>query len=182
MYSNKEIAERLVGLREACGYSQEDLAAAIGVDAEVYKGYERNGEDIPISVIYQVAKLCGVDFADIITGISAKLDTYYIVKSGEGTSVSRYPGYDFKDLAFRYNNKIMQPLLVTLDPSDEPAELVSHSGQEFNFVLSGTVILTFDDKELVLEQGDSIYFNPTHLHGQKCGSAKPAVFLTVIVE
>ena len=76
----------------------------------------------------------------------------------------------------------MQPFIVTLDPSDKPAELVTHSGEEFNLVLDGTVIVTFDNRELVLNKGDSIYFNPKHPHGQKCGSETPATFLTMIAE
>ena len=76
----------------------------------------------------------------------------------------------------------MQPLLVTLDPSDKPAALVTHPGQEFNFVLEGTVAVIFDGKELILQQGDSIYFNPTHPHGQRCVGDKKAKFLTMIAE
>ena len=40
----------------------------------------------------------------------------------------------------------MQPLLVTLDPSDEPAKLVTHGGQEFNLVLEGTVVVVWGDR------------------------------------
>lgn len=40
----------------------------------------------------------------------------------------------------------------------------------------------FEDKELILEEGDSIYFNPLHPHGQVCADDKPAVFVTVIAE
>ena len=76
----------------------------------------------------------------------------------------------------------MQPLLVTLDPSDEPAKLVTHAGQEFNLVLSGAVAVIFDDHEIILNEGDSIYFNPTHPHGQKCVGDTKARFLTVIAE
>ena len=54
--------------------------------------------------------------------------------------------------------------------------------EEFNLVLDGTVIVTFDNQELVLNKGDSIYFNPKHPHGQKCGSETPATFLTMIAE
>jgi quercetin dioxygenase-like cupin family protein len=96
--------------------------------------------------------------------------------------VDRYPGYNYQDLAWGFGHKIMQPLLVTLDPSDEPAELVTHRGQEFNLVLRGKVVVTFEDRDLVLEEGDSIYFNPNHPHGQKCGGDEPAQFVTVIVE
>lgn len=177
-----EISARIRELRDACGYTQEQLAQELGVDIRVYKEYEVDGANIPISVIYEIANKFGVDFTEIVTGVRAKLDTYHIVKRGGGKSVSRYPGYRFEDLAFRYSHKIMQPLLVTLDPSDEPAALVSHAGQEFNLVLEGTVAITFDGKELILNEGDSIYFNPTHMHGQKCVGDVKARFLTIIAE
>ena len=129
-----------------------------------------------------MANRFGVEFTEILTGTAAKLDTYQVVKAGEGREVDRLPGYHFEDLAWRYTHKIMQPLLVMLDPSDEPAALVTHSGQEFNYVLEGTVIVTFDDREFTLDAGDSIYFNPMHRHGQRCGSDVPAKFLTFITE
>ena len=178
----QEIAQRIAGLRDACGYTREELADELGIDHAVYAGYEENGQDIPISVIFQIANKFGVDFTEILTGSAAKLDTYHIVKAGQGRSVQRYEGYNYQDLAWRYTHKIMQPLLVTLAPSDEPADLVTHVGQEFNYVVEGTVIFTFDDKEIALNKGDSIYFNPMHPHGQKCGGDVPAVFLTMIAE
>ncbi len=177
-----EIAERLKGLREACGYSREQLAEELGLELKTYTDYEENGENVPISVIYEIANKFGVDFTEIITGVKAKLDTYHVVKKGAGRSVSRFPGYHFEDLAFRYAGKIMQPLMVTLEPSDKKAELVTHPGQEFNYVVEGTVCVTFEDKELVLETGDSVYFNPTHPHGQHAVGGRTAKFLTVIVE
>lgn len=178
----KEIAERIAGLRDACGYTRDELADELGIDRSVYATYEENGRDIPISVIFQIANKFDVDFTEVLTGNSAKLDTYHVVRAGQGRSVSRYPGYNYQDLAFRYSHKVMQPLLVTLDPSDEPAELVTHSGQEFNMVIEGKVIVVFDDRELLLEKGDSIYFNPKYPHGQKCGGDTPAAFLTMIAE
>lgn len=177
-----EIAARIRELREVCGFTQEELANQLGIDLRVYQEYEADGADIPISVIYEIAHKCGVDFTEIITGIGAKLDTYHVVRRGEGKSVSRFQGYNFEDLAYRYSHKIMQPLLVTLDPSEKPADLVSHAGQEFNLVLEGTVSLVFDNKEIILKAGDSIYFNPTHPHGQKCVGDVKARFLTVITE
>jgi quercetin dioxygenase-like cupin family protein len=79
-------------------------------------------------------------------------------------------------------NKIMQPLLVTLDPTDEPASLVSHPGEEFNLVLRGKVAVTIDGHELILEEGDSVYFNSSLPHGQKCAGDEKARFVTIISE
>lgn len=177
-----EIGLRIKGLRESCEVGQEDMARELGVTLEVYERWEQTGDDVPISAIYHLAHKFGVEFTEILTGTAAKLDTYQVVRSGEGREVDRYPGYHFEDLAWRYTGKIMQPLLVVLDPTDEPAKLVTHTGQEFNLVLDGTVVVTWGDKEFALYAGDSIYFNPAHPHGQRCGSAIPAKFVTIIAE
>jgi len=177
-----QIGLRIKGLREACDITREDLATELNVPVETYASWENTGADVPISAIYHLANKFGVDFVEILTGEYARLDTYQVVKAGQGHDVERYPGYRFQDLAWRFKDKVMQPLLVTLDPSDDPAELVTHGGQEFNLVLSGTIVVVFDDRELTLEVGDSIYFNPTHLHGQRCGGPTPASFVTIIAE
>ncbi len=181
MESIKEIAARIRELREVCDYTQEMLADELGIPVEVYVGYEQNG-DFPISVIYEIATKFKVDFNELITGEPSRIDTYQVVRRGQGMTVSRFPGYRFKDLAFRYTDKIMQPLLVTLEPSDEPAELVTHAGQEFNLVLKGSIDVIFEDTVLTLNEGDSVYFNPSYPHGQRCHGDSKARFLTVIAE
>ncbi len=177
-----EIGARLRELREASDYTVEQLAAELQVDPAVYRTYEENGEDIPISLIYEIANKFKVDFAEIVTGAPARLDTYHIVRRGHGRVVNRNPEYHFEDLAYRYADKVMQPLLVTLFPTDKPAGLITHTGQEFNLVLEGTVVVTIGDKEFKLTAGDSIYFNPTIPHGQRCGGEEKARFVTVIAE
>ena len=181
MESIKEIAARIRELREVCDYTQEKLADELGIAAELYAGYEQNG-DFPISVIYEIANKFGVDFNELVTGEPSRINTYQVVRRGQGKTVSRFSGYRFKDLAFRYADKIMRPLLVTLEPSDEHAELVTHAGQEFNLVLKGSIDVIFEDKVITLGEGDSIYFNPTYPHGQRCHGNSKARFLTVIAE
>ena len=178
----RQIGERMRGLREACDVTVEEMAEDLEVDVERYKRWEATGAGVPISAVYHMARKFGVEFTEILTGTAAKLDTYQVVRSGEGQEVDRYPGYHYDDLAWRMRDKIMQPLEVVLDPSDEPAKLVNHGGQEFNLVLEGTVIVTIEDEDFELNVGDSIYFNPRLNHGQRCGGNVPARFVTVIAE
>ncbi len=182
MNDYREIAARLRELREASEVTIEELAEYLHISPELYRSYEEDGKDIPISVIYEISNKFKVDFTEIATGQPARLNTYHMIKRGHGKVVNRNPEYHFEDLAYRYADKIMQPLLVTLEPNDEPAKLITHGGQEFNLVLEGTVIVTLGSKEFVMEAGDSIYFNPTIPHGQRCGGETKARFLTVITE
>ncbi|MCR5041849.1 MAG: cupin domain-containing protein [Clostridia bacterium] len=177
-----EIGARLRVLRESGDCSVAELASELGLDPDVYASYEMGGGDVPISVLYAVANKFGVDFTELATGQPARLETYNLIRRGGGKVVNRNPEYHFEDLAYRYTNKIMQPLLVTLEPTDKPAKLITHTGQEFNLVLEGTVIITLGDREFVMTPGDSIYFNPTIPHGQRCGGDVKARFLTVISE
>ena len=147
MNDYNEIGARLRELREVSDYTIEDLAAELNLSPEVYASYEENGKDVPISVIYEIANKFKVDFTEIVTGQSAKLETYHLIRRGGGKIINRNPEYHFEDLAYRYANKIMQPLLVTLEPSEAVAKLITHPGQEFNLVLEGTVIVTLGDKE-----------------------------------
>jgi transcriptional regulator with XRE-family HTH domain len=180
MGTNNEIGMRIAELRDICGYTREEMAEALGVDPSTYDAYELSGEDIPIGAIFRIANKCGVDFTEIVSGAGGNLNTFQVVRSGEGLEVSRKPGYSYKDLAFRYGQKIMQPTMVTLGPG-EP-ELNTHEGQEFDFVVSGSMKLYMDGREIILNAGDSVYLNPTHPHGFSLANGEPCLFLAVISE
>jgi len=176
------ISERIRELREIFDLTEEEMAKETGVDTKTYTQYEANGENIPISVLYHISQKFNVDLSEILTGEPARISTLQICRRGKGKTIDRYPGYMFESLAPRFTQKIMEPLLVTLVPGQPEAALVTHGGQEFNLVLEGIIVLTYDDKETVLCAGDAVYFDPTHPHGQKAIGTDKARFLTVITE
>ena len=66
-------------------------------------------------------------------------------------------------------------MIVTLSPNEE-AELVTHGGQEFNYVLEGSIKVVIEGREFILNKGDSIYFNPALPHGQRAVGGQAKVF------
>jgi len=176
------ISERIRELREIFDLTEDEMARETGVALERYIEYEESGKDIPISVLYHISQKFGVDLSEILTGEPARISTLQICRRGKGQTINRYPGYMFESLAPRFTQKIMEPLLVTLIPGEPDAALVTHGGQEFNLVLEGVIVITYDDKEYVLNAGDAVYFDPTHPHGQKAIGKDKARFLTVITE
>jgi transcriptional regulator with XRE-family HTH domain len=178
----RQIAERIREIRENNDITQEEAAKQLGIPLEKYLQYETAGIDIPISVLYEMARIFQVELTEIITGVSPHLRSYCLVKNGEGVEVERFKGYRFQSLAYNFANKKIEPLLVTVEPEEnKQMSLVTHPGQEFNHVLEGKIRVILGGKEIDLEQGDSLYFDPTIPHGQMAVDGKVAKFLTVIL-
>ena len=177
----KQIAQRLKEIREICGFSKETVAAKLSMSTEAFNVYEESG-NFPISALYDLAVIYGVDPTELLTGKSPKLSTYSVMKKGAAIGVDRYPGYHFKSLAYNFKRRIMEPLMVNVEPENKETALVTHNGQEFNYVISGSIMVILGDEQVILNEGDCIYFDPTIPHGQKAMNNKPAQFLTVIAE
>ena len=176
-----EIPERIREFREILEISAIDLAKDIEVSYETYMQYEAGTLDIPISVLYKISNRLGTDATVLMTGEDPKMATASVCRKDKGIQVERYPGYEYSSLAYNFKGRTMEPLLVYLDPTKEPAALVAHYGQEFNYILEGKVKITINKREYVLEAGDSIYFKAGLPHGQ-CAIDVPSRFITIIQE
>ncbi|MCL2096306.1 MAG: cupin domain-containing protein [Oscillospiraceae bacterium] len=178
-----QVAERIKELREIFGFDAKTVAGKLGIPEEVYLNYEVSGTDIPISAVYNLANIYKVDMGEILSGTSPKLNTISLVRKGEGIIIERFEGYVYENIAYKFMHRKMEPMIVTLEPcvSGEKPKLVTHKGQEINLCLEGEMVVYYDDGEIYLKEGDCVYFDPLHPHGQKAASPdKPAKFLTVI--
>jgi quercetin dioxygenase-like cupin family protein/DNA-binding XRE family transcriptional regulator len=179
----KQIAERLKALREISGYSIEALAQEFGVSTEVYLAYEEGMTDIPISFLFKAAWKFGVQLTALLTGEDPKLRTYSLVRKGKGLVVNRRKEYKYQNLAYNFHNKKAEPFLVTVEPQDEnsPIPLNSHPGQEFNYVVEGSVKIIIGKHTVILNEGDSLYFDSSQKHGMQALNGKTAKFLAIIL-
>jgi transcriptional regulator with XRE-family HTH domain len=181
-HSPEHITARIRELREILDIPVEKAAETLGISRELYASYESGEASIPINSLYGLAELFGVDVTELLTGERPRMDRYTVVRAGQGVVVDRYPGYKFESLAANFRGRVIEPMLVTLEPHEDEAHepaLVKHHGQEFNLVLKGTVKVVVGKHAFVLNAGDSIYFDATAEHGQRALGG-PALFLTVI--
>ena len=74
--------------------------------------------------------------------------------------------------------------IVTVEPKPDVHTIYknTHSGQEFNLVLEGKMELYIGGKTIVLEEGDSIYFDSSKPHGMLAVGDKAVKFLAFTVE
>jgi quercetin dioxygenase-like cupin family protein len=177
----KQVASRIKDLREIANLSVETLSVELGIAVETYREYESGMLDIPVGFLYEVANRFGVELTAILTGEGPKLHTYCLVRKGKGVSVDRRNPYKYHSLAYNFIHKKAEPFLVTVEPGqDDPIHFNSHPGQEFNYVMEGTMMICIDGHQLTLNEGDSLYFDSSCSHGMKALGDKPARFLAII--
>ena len=177
-----EIGTRLAALREICDISSEDMANRLEMDVNDYLAYERGEADFSFSFLYNAAGILGVDVLDIMSGESPKLSTCTVVKSGKGYTVRKDNAYDYMHLAHTFRKKKGEPFLVTVEPTDKPAVMHEHDGQEFNYILSGEIMFYIGDISYDLTEGDSVYFDSGVPHAEKAVGDKPARFIAVVMK
>lgn len=177
----KAVADRLIGLREIMEVSVEEASKVCGISIEQYKNYESGEVDIPVGVLQSMAKEYNMDLGTLISGQEPHMHSYCLTKKGRGLSVERRSDYKYEALASGFINRKSDPFIVTV-PFEPNAEVHfnSHPGHEFEYMIEGKMEITVDGKKMVLEQGDSIYFDGTKLHGMKA-LEKEAKFLAIII-
>ena len=179
----KQIAERIKEIREISGISAETLAIKLGVTKDLYDRYESGNTDIPVGFIFGIAELFNVELSVLLGGDNPKLHIYGVVRNGKGLILERRKQYRYESLAYNFINKKAEPFMVTIDPypEGESIEFNSHPGQEFNYVIKGTMMTIIDGHEIILNEGDSIYFDSGCKHAMKTINDEEVRFLAIIL-
>jgi len=178
-----EIGGRLRALRDIMDISAESMAAKLSVSIEEYAAYETGERDFSFSFLYNAAESLGVDLVDIISGESPKLATCALVRAGGGFAIKKCEAYEYKHLAFAFRNKKSEPFMVTVEPNSSADEMLhSHDGQEFNYMVSGSMEFHVGGTVYTLNPGDSVYFDSGSPHTMRAVGNTPAKFIAVVIK
>lgn len=179
----KEIAARLRGLRDVLELTCEEVARNCDISLQEYERAESGEYDISVSMLQKVARRYGVALDALMFGEEPKMSSYFVTRAGKGTAIERTKAYKYQSLAAGFKNRIADPFIVTVEPKGEetPIYYNSHSGQEFNMVIEGRMLISIAGNDITLNPGDSIYFNSKLPHGMKALDNKTVRFLAVIM-
>ena len=180
-----EIAQRIHELRDITGFTTAEMAEKTEVSEESYLDYEAGKLDFPFTFIHKCALAFGVEITDLLEGHSALLSSYTVTRKGRGQTTATEEGITIQNLAPMFRKKLAEPYWVRYEYSDElqkkPIHTTTHSGQEFDLVISGTLLVQVGGHKELLHEGDSIFYNSSTPHGMIAVDGKDCVFLAMVI-
>jgi mannose-6-phosphate isomerase-like protein (cupin superfamily) len=126
---------------------------------------ENHKVSLTIAGLEQLAEALDVPLAIFFDDDSRNVPiTHTLNAQGERRRFRGPTGFLFEMLAAAKKGKLMEPLIVDLRTAVHPMPLKAHSGEEFNYVLSGECVLHYGDNKIHLREGDSVYYDASIPH------------------
>ena len=181
-----EVAQRLRELRDILEITPEEMAEATNCSVAEYMEFESGERDFSYGFLLKCAKKCNVDIIELMRGENPRLSFFTVTRAGKGVALNRRSGFTYLHMAHNLKNKMCDPLFVTAkyDESalEKPIALSTHEGQEFDYVLKGTLRVRVEDHHVDLHEGDSIMYDSSHGHGMIAVDGEDCVFLAIVLK
>jgi transcriptional regulator with XRE-family HTH domain len=157
----ESLGDRIRRIRETRGLTIKDLSSRTGIDTDTLARIE-SGDVIPaLGQLVKLGKALEMKMGYFISpGIDRPMT---VVRKHERRPISRYGeaksaacGYFYESLAPDKANRLMEPFVVTVVPT-ETQDFSTHPGQEFLYVLEGEMKVQVADCVELLKPGDAVY-------------------------
>lgn len=150
------VGPRLRAARREQGMTLAELSAATGISASTLSRLENGGRRPTLELLLPLARTYGVPIDDLV-GAPPVGDPRVQIRP------IRRGGMTFLPLSRRPGG--LQAFKVIVPVDHQPAELPSHEGYEWLYVLSGRLRLLLGGQELVLVPGEAAEFDTHVPHG-----------------
>jgi transcriptional regulator with XRE-family HTH domain len=180
--SDETVGARLRFLRRQRNITLEQLSTRSGLTKSFLSKVER-GISVPsISTAKSLAESFELTVSQLL-GEQQSDNSVCLVRKGERRSfmkTSSPNGYDYETIAGAKQYKRMEPYIMRPPTRFQDGRKFDHLGEEFMFVLAGSIEVELAGKTYELNRGDSLYFDSHFSHRTRSLGGRNAEVLVVI--
>ncbi len=183
----QQLSRELVRLRERRGLTRAEVAAAGGLPEKRLEAYEAGLALPAVGELMSLARVLDVSLGHFFLA-GPPVGRVEVVRAGERwkveppTDTAAALNYSYEALSYRLTDKVMSPFHIEIPPSEHrDVEPLSHEGEEFHYILEGSVETVVGSESYRLSAGDAIYFDSRLRHTVRALGAAPARLLACLV-
>ena len=155
-----EIGEKIKRRRVSLGLTQEELAARVELSKGFISQVERDLTSPSIATLTDILSALGSNLAEFFREEKDEKVVFtkeeFIEKDSDGVL--------FRWLIPNAQKNMMEPILVELSPRRTTEKDVPHEGEEFGYVLAGSITIWLGNKKYRCNKGESFYFVSSKTH------------------
>jgi transcriptional regulator with XRE-family HTH domain len=156
------IGEKIRRLRTANNLTQEELANRAYLTKGFISQLERDLTSPSIITLKGILDVLGEELADFFRDV--KHERVLFDKKARVLSSTSTEQMVVELLVPSAQSRLMDPVLVSLEPGTSTETHLGHEGEEFGFLLQGRVTLWVDKEAYKMRKGDSFYFASDREH------------------
>jgi len=149
------IHEKIRSIRNQQNLTLKDLSEKTGLSVSFLSQVERGTTSLAITSLKKIAD-----------ALNTPITTFFESYSNQNFVVKKEEQKPFKIegsiAGGEFHGRVLEPLMVVLEPGETSVNIFNHPGEEFFYVLDGAVIFNVDGKEYLVKAGDSIHY-PSNL-------------------
>ncbi len=167
-----KLGEKIRDLRLKRGNTLKHISEITGLSVPLLSQVENDAVSPPVATLLRIARALEVGISHFFREEESK-ERAVVVRKHERKKAFRSihthiqeTGYTYEALAYTKNGKHMEPFLVDFEPRKKAqVSFLKHRGEEFVFVFRGRLAFCYEHEEIILEAGDSLYFESGVPHG-----------------
>jgi transcriptional regulator with XRE-family HTH domain len=160
------LGPKLRSLRRERDLSLMQVAAATGISSSFLSLVENGKNDLTVARLIRLVAYYGVTVNDLLPEESDQ-PPEILRRAHQRRIPSRLEGMDLY-LLTHDGDRAMTPVMATYEVGGGTEEFLSYDSEQWDYVLEGTLEVSFDDGEVVaLEAGDSAYYSAKRPHKYK---------------
>ncbi len=187
MKNNVTVGARIKSLRQSKSITAEQVAERSGLTLEQLERIESDKNLPSLAPLIRIARALGVRLGTFLDDsdhlgpvISRKGDQPQSISFSNDTATS-HNNLSFFSLAQSKAGRHMEPFLIDIDSaSNSSYQLSTHEGEEFIYVLEGTVEIDYGKSKFAIHAGDSIYYDSIVEHNVHAANQSKARILAVV--
>lgn len=174
----ESIGLKIKSMRFERDLTLKDLSKKTNLSVSFLSQIERGSSSLAITSLKKIADAFNVQMSYFFEELEN--DNYVTKKEKQKTFQMEGSQADYVRLAGEFHDRKLEPLKVTLAPNQPYNEKFSHPGEEFYYVLEGTVTFKIEESEYILHAGEGIHFPSNKTHQWANPTSEEAVLLSVL--
>ncbi|MGL4771967.1 MAG: helix-turn-helix domain-containing protein [Clostridium sp.] len=157
-----QIGEKIRRMRIEKGLTQEELANRCELSKGFISQVENDLTSPSIATLVDILEILGTNLTDFFSETQEEKITYTYEDMFEKDNEDLK--YNIMWLVPNAQKNDMEPIMITLEPGGQYIEEEPHEGEEFGYVLIGSITLHLGDKKYKVKKGETFYFTPRVNH------------------